>query len=322
MLSEPKEWGDSGGMRLRGIIPPVVTPLSGRDELDHAGLERLIRRLLEGGVHGLFILGTTGEAPGLSDRLKRAVIERTCAQVAGQVPVVVGITHTIAGESLWLARYAAEAGASGVVAAPPYYFPLGQEELFRFFARLGAESPLPLTLYNIPSHTRVAIEPETVRRAMEIPGIVGLKDSSGDRIYFHRVKMLARERRNFSLLAGSEELLGEAVLLGADGGVCGGANLFPRLYVALYEAARAGDRDRVIALQEAVMMIHEALYRIGERGSATLKAIKCALALEGVCHDLMAEPLLPFTAEQRALVAQRLPEIRRRLETISNPKKS
>ena len=114
---------------LRGIIPPLATPLSDRDRLDLPGLERLIEHVLAGGVHGLFLLGTTGEAPGLSHRLRCELIERACAQVAGRVPVLVGVSDTAFVESVELAEHAADAVAHAVVLAPPYYFPAGQAEL-------------------------------------------------------------------------------------------------------------------------------------------------------------------------------------------------
>ncbi len=104
---------------LRGIIPPMVTPLLDRDTLDVAGLERLIEHILSGGVHGLFILGTTGEAPSLSYRLRYELIERVCRQVKGRVPVLVGITDTCFTESLNTANKARDAGAQAVVLAPP-----------------------------------------------------------------------------------------------------------------------------------------------------------------------------------------------------------
>ena len=106
---------------LCGIVPPVVTPLLDRDTLDVAGLERVLEHILTGGVSGLFLLGTTGEAQGLSYRLRREVIERACRQVAGRVPVLVGITDTAFVESVGLARLAADSGADAVVVAPPYY---------------------------------------------------------------------------------------------------------------------------------------------------------------------------------------------------------
>ena len=105
---------------LRGIVPPLVTPLSGRDELDQPGLEKLVAHIVDGGVHGVFALGTTGEAPSLSYRVRRELIDRVITLVAGRVPVLVGITDTSFVESLALARHAAEAGAWGVVLATPF----------------------------------------------------------------------------------------------------------------------------------------------------------------------------------------------------------
>lgn len=290
-------------IQLKGIIPPVVTPLESRDELDIPGLERLIEHILAGGVHGLFILGTTGEAPGLSYRLRKELIERTCRQVAGRVPVAVGITDTSFVESVNLAKFSADNGADAVVLAPPYYFPAGQAELLEYLQHLVPELPLPLMLYNMPSHTKLMFDPDTVRKAMEIPGIVGLKDSSANMVYFHRLQLFLKERPDFTLLVGPEELLGETVLLGGHGGVCGGANLFPRLYVDLYEAAVAGDRSRVEELHSLVMQISATIYSIGRYGSSFLKGIKCALALEGICSDFLAEPFHHFNDPERARIA-------------------
>src|SRR3954468_16378076 len=233
---------------LRGIIPPLVTPLLDRDRLDLAGLERLIEHVLGGGGHGLFLLGATGEGPSLSHRRRCEVVERACAQVGGRVPVLVGITDTSFAESIEMAEHAADAGAGAVVLAPPYYFPAGQPELAEYVESIAAALPLPLHLYNMPSHTKLAFEPDTIARALQIPNIVGLKDSSGQLVYFHKVQSLAAARPDFALLMGPEELLAESVLLGAHGGVCGGANLAPRLYVDLYQAARRGDLERIRAL--------------------------------------------------------------------------
>src|SRR5688572_18307479 len=116
----------------RGIIPPIVTPLKDRDTLDVAGLENLIAHMLAGGVHGIFALGTTGEAPSLSYRLRREMVERTCKLVGGKVPVLVGITDTSFVESVELAKVAAGHGAKAVVLSAPYYFPVGQPELLEY----------------------------------------------------------------------------------------------------------------------------------------------------------------------------------------------
>lgn len=294
---------------LTGIIPPMVTPLRDRDELDLPGLERLIEHILTGGVSGLFLLGTTGEGPSLSYRLRRELIERACRQVKGRVPVLVGITDTAFVESVNLARHAAEAGAAAVVVAPPYYLPEGQPELLEYLDHLLSQLPLPLFLYNMPALTKVPIELETLRRAMEQPRIIGLKDSSGNMIYFHLAVSLLNNRPDWTLLIGPEELLADAVLTGGHGGVSGGANLFPGLYVRLYEAARACKLERVRQLHAQVMRVSESLYHVGRHSSAIIKGLKCALACLGICDDFMAEPFHRFRAEERGRIERLLSEL-------------
>jgi len=294
----------------------MVTPLRGRDELDLAGLARLIERILNGGVNGLFILGTTGEGPSLSYRLRRELIERTCRQVEARVPVLVGITDTAFVESLNLARHAAAAGAEALVLAPPYYLPAGQVELQEYLDHLVAELPLPLFLYNMPMLTKVQYESGVLRWAMDQPRVVGLKDSSSSMSYFHAAVGLLKYRPDWSLLIGPEELLADAVFAGGHGGIPGGANLFPKLYVQLCEAARAGDAQRSRQLHAQVMRISNSLYQIGHDGSAVIKGIKCALSCMGVCEDFMAEPFHRFRAEERARVQCQLAELTAGVETL------
>jgi dihydrodipicolinate synthase/N-acetylneuraminate lyase len=294
----------------------MVTPLRGRDELDLAGLERLIDRILDGGVDGLFILGTTGEGPSLSYRLRRELIERVCRQVRGRVPVLVGITDSAFVESVSLAQHAASLGADALVVAPPFYFPEGQPELQEYLEHLVAQLPLPLFLYNMPSHTKVQFGMETLRRAMAMPGVIGLKDSSGAMQYFRESVELAKGRADWTVLIGPEELLAEAIASGGNGGVSGGANLFPALYVQLCRAALNGDVARAKQLQDQVIRISNSLYRVGHHGSAIIKGIKCALACLGVCDDFMAEPFHRFRAEERARVQEQLAELKNEVETV------
>ena len=295
---------------LRGIIPPMVTPLLDRDTLDVAGLERLVEHILAGGVHGLFILGTTGEAPSLSYRLRSELIERVCGQVKGRVPVLVGITDTCFVESVNIACKARDAGAQAVVLAPPYYFPAGQPELLEYLKHLVPELPLPLFLYNMPSYTKLVFEPETVRAAVGITGIVGLKDSSGSMLYFHQLHYLLKDCPDFSLLIGAEELLAEAILLGGHGGVCGGANLVPQLYVELYNAACSKDIVAVESLHKKVMRISTAIYSVGRYQSSFLKGLKCALSCIGICSDFLAEPFHRFRRAERNVIRRHVKELR------------
>lgn len=300
---------DQPSKPYRGIIPPMVTPLLGRDELDVAGLERLIEHVLAGGVHGLFILGTTGEAPSLSYRLRYELIERTCSQVAGRVPVFVGITDTSYVESINITIQAEKFGAEAVVLAPPYYFPAGQSELLEYLEHIASELPLPMFLYNMPSCTKLSFGLETVLAASNIPGIVGLKDSSANMIYFHKLQMLLRDKPDFTLLVGPEELLCETLLLGGHGGVSGGANLCPRLYVDLYQAVQDNNLETVTALHERVMKISDTIYSVGKHESSFLKGVKCALSCMGICSDFMAEPFHCFRPKERDLIVNHLLEL-------------
>ncbi len=293
--------------RYTGIVPPLITPLAARDTLDVAGLERLVERLVAGGVSGLFILGTTGEAPSLSYRLRREFIGRACRFVAGRIPVLVGITDTSLVESANLAAHAADCGADAVVTSAPYYFPSGQPELREFLEDLLPELPLPLMLYNMPALTKTSFSAEVVSWALQQERIAGLKDSSGDLVYFRRMRRLAATQRpDWSFLVGPEELLAESVLLGGHGGINGGANLHPALYVSLYEAAKAGDVSRARELSEQVMNLSEAIYHVGRHGSAIIKGLKCSLSILGVCDDFMAAPFHRFQEAERRVIAQHL----------------
>lgn len=288
----------------------MVTPLRDRDEIDVAGLERLVEHMLAGGVSGLFPLGTTGEAPCLSYRLRYELVERVTKQVGGRVPVLVGITDTAVVESVRLARHAAQVGAQALVLSTPYYHAVGQPELLEYLQRIIPELPLPVFLYNIPSMTKVHFSLETLSQMLDSPGVVGIKDSSGDMGYMHRVRALLEARPDWTLLVGPEELLAESVLLaGAHGGVSGGANVFPRLYVDLYEAAVRRDVERTNELHARVIRGASALYAVGQHGSAIIKGLKCSLALLGICDDFMAEPFRRFREPERERIRRHLDEL-------------
>jgi dihydrodipicolinate synthase/N-acetylneuraminate lyase len=294
---------------LRGIIPPLVTPLLDNDTLDIEGLERLIEHTLAGGVSGVFILGTTGEFASLSYSLRNELIERTCLIVNKRVPVLAGITDSAFTESINLAKVAEESGADAVVLAPPYYYASGQPELLQYLRRISGRMSLPLFIYNMPVHTKVIFEPQTVMEAARIPGIVGIKDSSADLAYFNQIRYLLREQNDFTFMVGPEELTSEFVLMGGHGGINGGANLFPKLYVELYKASAERDFDRIFPLQRKVMQISTTIYSVGQYGSSYLKGLKCALSLLGICSDFMAEPFHKFNEPERMRIFQLLEEL-------------
>lgn len=291
---------------MRGVITAMVTPLHEDLTLDEAGLERLIEHLISGGVHGIFILGTTGEAPHLPYSVRSAVIEKACKLAGSRVPVIVGITDTSYQDALRMAVKSYECGAVAVVAAPPYYFQVAQADLLHYFKQLGADSPLPLLLYNAPLNTHLWIESGTVIQLAGEANIAGLKDSGLNMGYFHAVSEGVRHLPDFTLLVGPDDLLAEAVLLGAHGGMAGGSNVWPRLFVALYEAAAAHDVKRVAALHQLAVRFDREIYRSADYGANPVRGLKCALALLGICGAHLTLPLRPYSSSESGRVQEYL----------------
>ncbi len=297
-------------MKLRGVVPPMVTPLVGRDELDIEGLERLVAHLLKGRVHGIFILGTTGEAPSLSYHLRRDLITRVCNQVNGQVFVLVGVSDTAFAESVRLAESAADAGARAVVLTMPYYFPLVQAELIEFFENIVPRMPLPVILYNMPEMTKERLEIETLKRLSSMEPIIGVKDSGGSMDYFSKLLQLKQYRPDWSIMTGPEPLFLESLRLGGDGCVSGGANVFPGLYVDCYESFASGDLPNAERLYRRIIKFQK-LYSIGQYSSRVIKAQKCALNILGICDDFLAEPFHRFREPEREQVRKILEAVRK-----------
>jgi dihydrodipicolinate synthase/N-acetylneuraminate lyase len=291
-----------------GLITPLATPLALSNQLepslDAPALERLIEHVINGGVSGIFVLGSTGEFSSLGREMRQEIIRRACAHANRRVPVLAAITDTAISETLRLADTAVEAGADAVVLAAPYYFQHSQDDLLRYLEQITEKLTLPLFLYNIPHLTKTSFEPETVRRAADLRGVVGLKDSTGDLKYLDKTIELLRDRPQFSILIGPEEMLLECMKRGAHGGVCGGSNLNPKLFVDLYNAIVRGDTKQAETLQQTVLQMGSALYHTGFPGSSYLRGIKAALALAGLCRPEPAPPYAPFSGEEYRMLEE------------------
>jgi 4-hydroxy-tetrahydrodipicolinate synthase len=241
---------------VHGVIPPLVTPFTPHGRLDADGLAALVDHAITGGVHGLFVLGTTAEWAGLSDALRRDVVDVCLKAAAGRVPAYVHVTDTRLDASLEVARYAADRGAAAVVASAPYYLPLRQAELLRYVEILLREQELPVVLYNIPQFTSTCYEHATVAALLDRPRVIAIKDSSGDLDYHRRLIQTAAPRPDFGVLCGNEKFMADMLRAGAAGCVGGGANLHPRLLVALYDAvAGSGDLARARDVQQRMHVL-------------------------------------------------------------------
>tara|TARA_R110000868_G_scaffold11399_7_gene56016 strand:+ start:15656 stop:16567 length:912 start_codon:yes stop_codon:yes gene_type:complete len=290
-------------LELKGIIPPMVTPLNADGSLDDKGLKKLIEHLITGGVHGIFLLGTNGEAPSLSYELRKELISKACEYIRGRVPVLVGITDTSFNGSLEITAHSKEAGADAVVVAPPYYLPISQEEMIDYLERLIPQLSLPVMMYNMPSCTKLHLSLDTVKKAKEL-GAIGIKDSSGDMSYFYSLIEAFKETPDFSIIVGTEMFLPETILHGGHGAVAGGANFLPELFVDLYNASVANNLEDIKILRNKVAFVNRTIYCVGKNASRITKGIKCALSVMDICEDHMALPLRKFENRERQKVKE------------------
>lgn len=196
----------------------MITPLLDEENLDIKGLDNLIEHLISGGVHGLFLLGTTGEGPSLTHSLRTEFIKRVCELVDKRIPVLVGLMDTSYKESVYLANRAKESGAQAVVVAPPCFFQIDQDELYHFVDQMLNEITLPVYLYNNPALTKVTFKLKTVEKLLSKDKVQGIKDSSGDMIYHQKLQAYTKAS-DTSLFMGPEELLVESLIMGGNGGI-------------------------------------------------------------------------------------------------------
>ncbi|WP_181767174.1 dihydrodipicolinate synthase family protein [Streptomyces albidus (ex Kaewkla and Franco 2022)] len=290
---------------LRGVVPPLCTPLTPDGEVDTASLRALTERLLSFGTQALFVLGSTGEVAYLSDAQRRTVVRTVSKTVGGRVPVLAGAVDMTTTRVIGHAGAAAEAGADGLVVTAPFYTRTHPVEIARHFRLVRAEVPLPLFAYDIPVAVHSKLAARTVIELAEDGTLAGLKDSSGDDAGLRRLLVALRERgllERFSVLTGSELAVDGALLAGAHGVVPGLGNVDPGGYLRLFAHARAGrwseaaaEQDRLAALFSIVDVGPEDAMG---RNSSAIGAFKAALHLLGVLDcPATAAPQTPLDDE-------------------------
>ncbi|GAA3818010.1 dihydrodipicolinate synthase family protein [Streptomyces phyllanthi] len=288
---------------LTGVVPPVCTPLTPEREVDVPSLLRLVDHLVDAGVHGLFVLGSSSEAAFLTDRQRRLVVETVVARAAGRLPVLAGAIDMTTPRVLDHVAAVTGAGADAVVATAPFYTRTHPAEIARHYRLIAERSPVPVVAYDIPVAVHTKLGADLVLDLAAEGVLAGLKDSSGDQAGFREVVTGARTRgvSGFSVLTGSELLVDSALAMGADGAVPGLANVDPAGYVRLYDLCRAGERDRARTEQErlcalfGMVSVGSADGRMGA-GSSALGAFKTALRLRGVIAcAATAEPQVPLS---------------------------
>lgn len=296
---------------LRGVVPPVITPLTEDRTFDAASTERLYAHLVEVGVHGLFLFGTSGEGPSLTDMARLSALDVARRVLPDRLPLLVGCIEPSTTAVIEAAKRFADRGADAVVVCPPTYLPATQEEMKVHFRAIREAVDLPVIAYDIPVTVKTKIEPGTLLALAEEGTIVAVKDSSGDKTSFRR--MLSRKPVGLRCFTGSELLFDHVLAAGADGIVPGLSNVAAEPFVRLYEAFRAGDANAVRREQDLVTRLFEVFVdptsdsvRIGY----ALATMKVAAELRGLIDcDQMALPTRRATDGQRTRVERILREL-------------
>jgi dihydrodipicolinate synthase/N-acetylneuraminate lyase len=300
------------GTDIRGIIPPIVTPVTQDDSVDFDGLRRVVRHVLGGGVHGIFAMGGTGNFASFSAQERFEIARTVVQEVRRRVPVLVGSMDSNTRLVLRNVQLAAQAGADAVVVEPPFYYPCTLEDVLTHYRTVAESSPLPLIIYNQPSASKVHMNLSLITMLAALPKVIGMKDSSGDFTLFQE-ELSAFAGTGFRVLQGLEPLLGASFLLGAPGSIVMLANVLPRLCVQLFEAGSAGKLEETRKLQAQLMSAFAMFkdYRddstsnpyYGEvTQSAVLAGLECSLDTLGICKKVTMAPWqIPSPADHKRI---------------------
>jgi 4-hydroxy-tetrahydrodipicolinate synthase len=278
---------------LRGVIPPMISPLTTSGDPDNLVTGRLVEHILAAGCTGLFVLGGCGEGAWLTGGQRAAVIRMAVSTANGRAPVLAGVMLPATGPAAEAARVAAGEGADAVVVGSPYYYTVSAATQIRHVESILKSVGLPVLLYNIPQATHHVLSSAAVGLLARHERVLGIKDSAGDFEAFQQFLVLKRSRPTFRVLQGNEHLAAASLLQGGDGLVPGMANFAPDLFVALRQAAAIGNASTCASLQAQITD----LCTLHSHGH-WLPALKAACAAVGIGNGLPSLPLAPASEEE------------------------
>ena len=285
-------------MQFEGIYTPVITPYHSDFSLNQDALEATINRLIEAGVHGLIIAGTTGEYYAQSSDERVEMMSVAHEIIAGRRPMIVGTGAIRTEDSILYAKAAKNAGADALlIATPPYAYPTGREIALHALA-IDRAADLPAMLYNYPGRMCVNMDEETLDRLGRSPNFCAIKESSGDP---NRLHMLARDYPHIALSCGMDDQALEFFAWGARSWVCAGSNFAPEAHIALYQScAVEGNFTKGRAIMSAMLP----LMRVLEQGGKFVQCIKYGLTLRGIDAGPPRKPLQPLNKDDKRQLAE------------------
>lgn len=284
-------------MQLKGVYPAMATPLTPEEKIDQASLKKLVHYLIDGGIHGIVALGSTGEFPAMNESMRQQVMETTLAEVNGKVPVLIGCGEPGTQRTVEQVKIAGQTKAAAVLVAVPYYFNMDQPAVIRHYQTVADASSLPVVIYNFPQMTKVAFTADTVAKLAEHPNIIGIKDSSGD--FFGMQRFIdVTAGADFAVMSGNPALGLSAYQLGAKGGIYAGCSLFPKQCAAVYNAFINGDMTAAVEMQKKTSLIP----MMGGFGP-NAAVVKFGLNKLGICGPTVAAPFSLAAGQDEKILA-------------------
>ena len=261
-------------VEIKGIIPPIVTPMNADESVNIAELRNQVERQIAGGVHGIFPFGTNGEGYILSMKEKEEILEAVIDQVKGRIPVYAGTGCISTQDTVYMSKRAEELGADVLSIITPSFAVASQKELYDHYVEVAKHVNIPIVLYNIPPRTGNKLLPETVAKlAKDVDVIMGAKDSSGDRDNLKAYIDLTKDLdKDFSVLAGNDGNIFFCLQNGGKGGIAGRANLWPETVASIYNYFVAGDLEKAEAAQAEIAKI-QPVFKFGNPNTIIKKAV-------------------------------------------------
>jgi 4-hydroxy-tetrahydrodipicolinate synthase len=284
-----------------GSIVALVTPMHEDGSVDYAALRRLIDWHIAEGTQCIGVVGTTGESPTVSMDENCEIIRVAVEHAAGRVPIMAGTGANNTREAIELTRFAREVGADCHLSVVPYYNRPSQEGIYQHFKAIAEAVDLPMVLYNVPGRTVADMLPETALRLAQLPGVIGIKEASGN--IERACHLIKHAPKGFAVYSGDDGTAVALMLLGGQGNISVTANVAPRLMHELCAAAIEGDTRRAAAIHLRLLPLHKQLFCEPSPAPA-----KWAVSQLGLCKTTVRLPIVPLTPAGQALVGQALRE--------------
>ena len=287
--------------KYRGVVVPMVTPVTKEGRLDTSAVERIIEFFAKAGVSPL-LMGTTGEGNSVSPKDGLLFVETAVKAAQKRITIYAGLTGNCFSEQLAQAEAYTKAGADVIVATLPTYYALTPEQMENYYRTLADSIKGPLMLYNILATTHMSIPVDVIRRLADHPNIVGLKDSERDLERMAQCIEIAKDRDDFCYFCGWAAQSAHSLELGGDGIVPSTGNFVPEMFQQLYEAAIAGDMTTANRLQDETNEIAK-IYQKDRTLGQSLTALKVMMQTKGLCEPWMLMPLTRLSAEEEKVIA-------------------